>query len=68
LQDDTPEFQRLTETPPYIKFGKMRDYQIEGLNWLIKIGKMGINGILADEMGLGEWAPSVARVLTLYLF
>ena len=28
----------------------MRDYQIEGLNWLIKLYDNGINGILADEM------------------
>lgn len=30
--------------------GTMRDYQIEGLNWLIKLYDNGINGILADEM------------------
>lgn len=29
---------------------KMRDYQIEGLNWLIQLYDNGINGILADEM------------------
>jgi hypothetical protein len=28
----------------------MRDYQVQGLNWLISIYKNGINGILADEM------------------
>lgn len=33
-----------------IKGGKMRDYQVQGLNWLISIYKNGINGILADEM------------------
>ena len=26
---------RFTESPGYIKFGKMRDYQIRGLNWMI---------------------------------
>lgn len=30
--------------------GKMRDYQIQGLNWLISLFENGINGILADEM------------------
>ncbi len=29
---------------------KMHPYQLEGLNWLIKIHDHGINGILADEM------------------
>ena len=30
---------------------KMHPYQLEGLNWLIKLHDHGINGILADEMG-----------------
>lgn len=33
---------------------KMHPYQLEGLNWLIKLHDHGINGILADEMGLGK--------------
>lgn len=28
----------------------MRDYQVHGLNWLIKLYDNCINGILADEM------------------
>lgn len=31
---------------------KMHPYQLEGLNWLIKLHDHGIHGILADEMGL----------------
>ena len=33
-----------------VKGGKMRDYQVRGLNWLISLYENGINGILADEM------------------
>lgn len=33
-----------------MKWGKLRDYQIRGLNWLISLYENGINGILADEM------------------
>lgn len=33
-----------------VKGGSMRDYQIQGLNWLISLYQNGINGILADEM------------------
>lgn len=29
---------------------KMHAYQLEGLNWLIKLHDHGINGVLADEM------------------
>lgn len=33
-----------------VKTGKLRDYQVRGLNWLISLYENGINGILADEM------------------
>ena len=45
---------RLTVQPECIKFGKMREYQLAGLNWMIRLFDHGINGILADEMGLGK--------------
>uniref|UniRef100_A0A915MIE9 Uncharacterized protein n=1 Tax=Meloidogyne javanica TaxID=6303 RepID=A0A915MIE9_MELJA len=47
-------------TPPYIKNGEMRDYQIRGLNWLIQLQHNGINGILADEMGLGKTLQTIS--------
>lgn len=37
-------------SPLDVKTGKMRDYQVRGLNWLISLYENGINGILADEM------------------
>lgn len=40
-----------TKSPEFIN-GEMRDYQIAGLNWMIKLHENGLNGILADEMGL----------------
>ena len=40
---------RLLHQPACIKFGKMRPYQLEGLNWMIKLNENGVNGILADE-------------------
>jgi SNF2 family DNA or RNA helicase len=33
-----------------VKGGQMRDYQVQGLNWMISLHHNGINGILADEM------------------
>jgi hypothetical protein len=30
--------------------GKLRDYQLTSVNWLIGLYESGINGILADEM------------------
>ena len=42
------------------KTGTMRDYQLEGLNWMINLFTQGINGILADEMGLGKTLQSIS--------
>eukprot|EP00758_Cryptobia_borreli_P005328 Tbor_TRINITY_DN4843_c0_g1::TRINITY_DN4843_c0_g1_i1::g.1359::m.1359 len=50
-----------TETPPYIK-GKLRPYQVEGVNWLLSIFHNNVNGILADEMGLGKTFQTVATI------
>lgn len=36
--------------PSVITGGKLREYQMQGLNWLIHLYDNGINGILADEM------------------
>jgi SWI/SNF-related matrix-associated actin-dependent regulator of chromatin subfamily A member 5 len=51
---------RFDETPHYIKFGEMRDYQVRGLNWMISLMENGINGILADEMGLGKTLQTIS--------
>jgi hypothetical protein len=43
--------------PIFIQFENdddYRSYQLEGLNWMIRLQENGINGILADEMGLGK--------------
>lgn len=38
----------------------MRDYQLEGLNWMIQLRENGLNGILADEMGLGKTLQTIS--------
>ncbi|KAI9337226.1 SNF2 family N-terminal domain-containing protein [Obelidium mucronatum] len=48
------------ESPAYVTGGQMRDYQIQGLNWLISLHHNGINGILADEMGLGKTLQTIS--------
>ena len=50
---------RLTVQPSCVT-GKMRDYQLQGLNWMIHLYDNGINGILADEMGLGKTLQSIS--------
>ena len=44
---------RLQVQPAIISGAVMREYQMQGLNWLIHLYDNGINGILADEMVSG---------------
>ncbi|KAL6935574.1 related to ISWI chromatin-remodeling complex ATPase ISW2 [Hanseniaspora guilliermondii] len=48
------------ETPKYINNTQLRDYQINGLNWMVQLHKTNLSGILADEMGLGKTLQSVS--------
>ena len=50
--DEADEHQAtfLTSQPSTLAFGKMRQYQLEGLNWMIRLQENGVNGILADEV------------------
>jgi hypothetical protein len=40
----------LTKQPTVIKFGQLKPYQLESLNWMIHLAEKGLNGILADEV------------------
>lgn len=43
--------------------GTLRQYQKEGLGWLIFLEKMGLGGCLADDMGLGKTIQVLAMLL-----
>ncbi|KAJ3294294.1 hypothetical protein HK104_003709 [Borealophlyctis nickersoniae] len=60
VEEEASEPIVFTETPHYVKFALMRDYQVQGLNWLISLYENGINGILADEMGLGKTLQTIS--------
>lgn len=64
LNDERSGGQNVTvfrESPAFIQ-GEMRDYQIDGLNWLVSLHENGISGILADEMGLGKTLQTIAFI------
>ncbi|CAH6720963.1 ISWI chromatin-remodeling complex ATPase Isw2p [[Candida] jaroonii] len=50
----------LTESPSYVQEGKLREYQVDGLNWLISLYENRLSGILADEMGLGKTLQTIS--------
>jgi SWI/SNF-related matrix-associated actin-dependent regulator of chromatin subfamily A member 5 len=65
MKDDDGEnagLVRITEQPVLLSHarGKMRDYQLEGLNWMVNLYIKGINGVLADEMGLGKTLQTIS--------
>ena len=51
---------RLYFQPSILTGGKLTDYQMDGINFLINLYETGLNGILADEMGLGKTIQSIA--------
>eukprot|EP00038_Savillea_parva_P008839 m.179528 g.179528 ORF g.179528 m.179528 type:complete len:1421 (+) comp14782_c0_seq1:117-4379(+) len=42
--------------------GTLKEYQIEGLEWLVSLYNNKLNGILADEMGLGKTIQTLALI------
>jgi chromodomain-helicase-DNA-binding protein 4 len=53
------------EQPSFLVGGKLMEYQLEGLNWLLYNFHRDKNVILADEMGLGKTIQVIGAVATL---
>lgn len=48
--------------PTCLLGGKLKQYQLEGLEWLVSLYNNNLNGILADEMGLGKTIQTLALI------
>lgn len=57
--DSDDEVTVFTESPAFIN-GQLRNYQIDGLNWMISLYTNSLSGILADEMGLGKTLQTIS--------
>ncbi|KAB8067999.1 SNF2 family N-terminal domain-containing protein [Aspergillus leporis] len=51
-----------TQQPELITGGKMKKYQLEGLEWMKSLWMNGLCGILADEMGLGKTVQAISLI------
>lgn len=51
-----------TQQPSLVTGGQMREYQLEGLEWLKSLWMNGLCGILADEMGLGKTVQAISMI------
>ncbi|KAI6182890.1 hypothetical protein M3Y97_00429200 [Aphelenchoides bicaudatus] len=65
-------FEKMEEMPEFLKQSndpemKLRDYQLEGLNWLLRAWTKRNSSILADEMGLGTLLMLQTTCIVTYL-
>lgn len=54
--------EQVQEQPSNLQVGKLRPYQLGGLQWMSSLYLNGMNGILADEMGLGKTIQTISLV------
>lgn len=52
----------VTEQASIMVFGKLKEYQVKGLEWLVSLYNNNLNGILADEMGLGKTIQTIGLI------
>ncbi|TPX43988.1 hypothetical protein SeMB42_g04489 [Synchytrium endobioticum] len=52
----------IKEQPSILVGGKLKDYQLKGLQWMVSLYNNRLNGILADEMGLGKTIQTISLV------
>ncbi|GFN77130.1 chromodomain-helicase-DNA-binding protein 7, partial [Plakobranchus ocellatus] len=62
------QWRKLEESPVYKNNNTLRDYQLEGINWLSFCYYNGQNCILADEMGLGKTIQSITFLNEIYTY
>jgi len=53
----------ITPEPPAALNCSLRDYQVEGFQWMCRLSEWGVGGILADDMGLGKTVQTLAILL-----
>lgn len=54
--------EKVTQQASIMVNGKLKEYQIRGLEWLVSLYNNKLNGILADEMGLGKTIQTIACI------
>lgn len=48
--------------PSLLTGGRLKEYQMKGLQWLVSLYNNHLNGILADEMGLGKTIQAISLI------
>jgi superfamily II DNA or RNA helicase len=58
------EVETLQPELPSTLQAELRDYQVEGFQWLARLAHWGVGACLADDMGLGKTLQALALMLT----
>lgn len=58
------EMKHLQPQIPTTLQAELRDYQIDGFNWMAKLAHWGVGACLADDMGLGKTLQSLTLILS----
>lgn len=58
--------EKIEKQPSILVGGALKEYQMDGLNWLVSLFNNRLSGILADEMGLGKTIQTIALISHLY--
>ncbi|VEL24079.1 unnamed protein product [Protopolystoma xenopodis] len=66
IRPDRSSWEPITHENSWKGTNKLREYQIEGVNWLAFCWFNHRNCILADEMGLGKTVQSIAFLLEVF--
>ncbi|ETM40668.1 hypothetical protein L914_13443 [Phytophthora nicotianae] len=64
-QQPTPLADQVTSQPSLLENVTLHDYQLIGLQWLLRKHEQGLNPILGDEMGLGKTLQVISFIATL---
>ncbi|EIE77396.1 hypothetical protein RO3G_02100 [Rhizopus delemar RA 99-880] len=54
--------QEQVSQPNILVGGKLKEYQVKGLQWMVSLYNNRLNGILADEMGLGKTIQTISLI------
>ncbi|VDN43134.1 unnamed protein product [Dibothriocephalus latus] len=66
IRPDPALWRPITDDAEYKNTNKLREYQVEGVNWLTFCWYNKRNCILADEMGLGKTVQSIAFLMEVF--
>lgn len=54
--------EEIQEQPTLMVGGRLKEYQVHGIQWMVSLYNNRLNGILADEMGLGKTIQTLGLI------